>query len=448
MFHPEIDFPEEFSKRVKDDPFLGSRLLDALQEKSPISIRLNPHKMTPEFLLKKSVHWCEHAWYLDERPNYTLDPLFHSGSYYPQEAGSMVLDYVLRSLCLPKEPIILDLCAAPGGKSTLISSFLDDRGLLVSNEIHPQRASILRENLTKWGCHNALITNNNPSDFERLPDFFDVMVIDAPCSGEGMFRKDRKTRTEWSQSNVRACAKRQKEIIESTWHTLKSGGYLIYSTCTFNRIENEDMMQWAIEKYEATPIALDVPRSISIDRRGLGWYCIPGVSESEGFYISVLQKTEAKTHAKRKTYSNLKKIESSKEINELIEIDRSVLIRREEWIYAIPEGIEEQMLHIQSQLKILKFGVAVGKMAKKGLVPSEELPYSKLVRRNAIRSHELTRLQALSYLKGESFTISAENGWCLVTYRGQALGWIKQLDLRFNNFYPKEWRIRTRIHGT
>lgn len=239
--HP---FPEAFKQRVENDPFLGTPLLEALNQTAPVSVRLHPLKQKAALTFSEKIAWCEHAFYLKERPSFTLDPLFHAGCYYPQEAGSMVLDTVLKQLDLPSEPSILDLCAAPGGKSTLIASFLNNNGLLVSNEVIQARARILTENTTKWGYTNTVVTNNDPKDFERLNEFFDVIVVDAPCSGEGMFRKDLKARDEWSEENVQICSSRQKRIVMDVWDSLKPGGFLIYSTCTFNSAENEDTISW------------------------------------------------------------------------------------------------------------------------------------------------------------------------------------------------------------
>lgn len=189
-------FPPDFEQRVKSDPFLGPDLLEALNSPPPVTVRFHPLKKKSELDILENITWCENGIYLKSRPLFTLDPLFHAGAYYPQEAGSMVLDFALRNMDISKNSRILDLCAAPGGKSTLIASFLENKGLLVSNEVIQQRSRILRENLTKWGYSNTIVTNNDPKDFERLEQFFDVIVVDAPCSGEGMFRKDVAAREE------------------------------------------------------------------------------------------------------------------------------------------------------------------------------------------------------------------------------------------------------------
>lgn len=294
--HP---FPEAFKQRVENDPFLGTPLLEALNQTAPVSVRLHPLKQKAALTFSEKIAWCEHAFYLKERPSFTLDPLFHAGCYYPQEAGSMVLDTVLKQLDLPSEPSILDLCAAPGGKSTLIASFLNNNGLLVSNEVIQARARILTENTTKWGYTNTVVTNNDPKDFERLNEFFDVIVVDAPCSGEGMFRKDLKARDEWSEENVQICSSRQKRIVMDVWDSLKPGGFLIYSTCTFNSAENEDTISWYLNELAATSVKLEMPEELVAGRNDIGHYCLPGKTVSEGFYIAVLQK-EATTPARQR----------------------------------------------------------------------------------------------------------------------------------------------------
>jgi 16S rRNA C967 or C1407 C5-methylase (RsmB/RsmF family)/NOL1/NOP2/fmu family ribosome biogenesis protein len=439
-----LSLPEEFKFRVLKDDFLGKRLLDALETESPVSVRKNLKKINAPLPVLNEVQWCKDAFYLVERPVFTLDPLFHAGAYYPQEAGSMLLDYVLRSLKLPEDPVILDLCAAPGGKSTLIASFLNGKGLLVSNEIISQRASILRENLVKWGFENTIVTNNKPSDFQRLPHFFDVVVVDAPCSGEGMFRKDREARKEWTEASVILCADRQKAILTDIWDSLKPGGYLIYSTCTFNRLENEDNVKWLLETYDAESIPIQIPKTVIADREGLGVYSLPGIALTEGFYLAVLQKPDAQ-HQRIKFQFKLNAFKDKKTLLPWIREERVNIYQREEWIYALPQSMDREMLHVQAVMKLLKMGVTIGTVARKGLIPSEELALSTGLRSLDIPTVTVNREDALSYLRGDTFNIVGPEGWSLISYQGESLGWIKKIGNRFNNHYPKEWRIRMRI---
>ena len=219
------------------------------------SVRLNPDKILniPSSILKLQlarVLWSSNGFYLKERPSFTLDPLFHAGAYYVQEASSMFLEEVLKqSVDLSKPLRVLDLCAAPGGKSTLIQSVISKDSLLVSNEVIKTRVNILSENITKWGGANVIVTNNDPSDFKRLPGYFDVIVVDAPCSGSGLFRKDPNAINEWSENNVALCAQRQQRILADILPSLKEGGVLIYSTCSYSQVEDEDISNWLQKEY-------------------------------------------------------------------------------------------------------------------------------------------------------------------------------------------------------
>ena len=227
-----IALPKDFVLRVQNDSFLGQELLDALETEQPISIRYNSSKKQAIDQDAAAIPWSKNGVYLKERPSYTLDPLFHAGCYYPQEAGSQFLDAILRQIELPLHPVVLDLCAAPGGKSTLIADFLNGRGLLVANEVIQNRSKILKENLVKWGATNTVVSNNDPAQFSGLTNVFDCIVVDAPCSGEGMFRKDHQARNEWSENNVELCVGRQRRIVMDVWDSLKEDGFLIYSTCS------------------------------------------------------------------------------------------------------------------------------------------------------------------------------------------------------------------------
>jgi 16S rRNA C967 or C1407 C5-methylase (RsmB/RsmF family) len=252
-----MELPKSFVERMQGQ--LGqayTRFEQALQEPAPVSIRLNRRKL-PITPLLNPVPWTDSGHYLPERPLFTLDPRLHAGAYYVQEASSMFLEQALRQTVELSQPLqVLDLCGAPGGKSTHIASLLTEDSLLVANEVIRSRASILAENVTKWGSGNVLVTSNDPRDFGRLPAFFDVMVVDAPCSGEGMFRKDVQAIQEWSEENVKLCAQRQQRILLDVWEALKPGGTFIYSTCTWNEAENECNMAWLAEQENAQSLSL------------------------------------------------------------------------------------------------------------------------------------------------------------------------------------------------
>ena len=285
-------FPQQFLDRAKE--LTGSeydKFINSLSEPSPVSIRMNPCKAIEEFSKEEKVPWSKDGKYLFERPSFTFDPLFHAGCYYVQDASSQFLEQpFLQIKKIVKSPCkILDLCAAPGGKSTHLLSLMNSDDLLVSNEIVPARNTILRQNIIKWGCANVLVTQNEPSVFGRLKGFFDVVVVDAPCSGEGLFRKDANAIDEWSPENVNRCSIRQKEILSDAYETLAPGGFLIYSTCTFEEEENDSQINFLIQKYGMKKINIEnIYEGVKANLNGLSFF--PHRIRGEGFYISLLQK--------------------------------------------------------------------------------------------------------------------------------------------------------------
>lgn len=438
-------FPEAFETRVKSDSFLGNDLLLALNQEKPTSIRINPLKYKNNLSETTKIPWSTNGFWLNERPQFTLDPHFHAGAYYPQEAGSQFLDAVLRQLDLNESPIVLDLCAAPGGKSTLIADYLNEKGLLVSNEIHSGRAKILKENLTKWGKLNTLVSNNSPSDFESIDSFFDLIVVDAPCSGEGMFRKDLNARNEWSEANVEMCSLRQKEILSSCWDSLKPNGFLVYSTCTFNSTENEQIIEWMTQEFECTTFPIHLENAQK-GRNSIGYYALPYLIDTEGFYICVIQKNDQQKNSKKQKIkkSELSPVESS-EVKDLVEINSSLsFVKWREYAFAIPSEFSEEIFYLHNKLRLQKLGVEIGEISRKVIIPNEALAFSSIVNTN-IQRIKLTKNEALYYLKGETFPLEGKQGWTLLTYEENSLGWIKHLGNRFNNLYPKDWRIRMKI---
>lgn len=442
----DLSFPKAFEERVKNDPFLGEDLLKALNKETPTSIRVHSKKFTNHLSNCTSIPWSKNGYFLNERPIFTLDPHFHGGTYYPQEAGSQLLDFTIRQLKLPTDPIILDLCAAPGGKSTLIADFLNGNGLLVANEVIQNRARILKENLTKWGATNTVVCNNDPKDFKTLPQIFDCIIVDAPCSGEGMFRKDVKARDEWSENNVDLCVGRQRRIVMDVWESLKTDGYLIYSTCTFNRNENEDNIQWMIEQTGAELLDINNPFA-KIDRSQKGYYALPNKIDTEGFYIAVLQKKEADKPAKFKlgknTFTELKDLSS---LLPFVSPNDTSFVQWSDYAFALPSPFVPLIKQLFSQLRVIKLGTECGELTRKGLQPNEALALNPELLNPSIQRFDLTKEQALMYLKGETFPLQGKQGYGIMQFEGTNLGWIKHLGNRFNNLYPKEWRIRMRIN--
>ena len=443
----KVELPEAFVKRVSSDSFLGTSLLDALNEEQPVAIRINSLKGASVFNGLDAIPWSQNGFYMKERPVFTLDPHFHGGRYYPQEAGSQFIDCILRQLPLPETPVVLDLCAAPGGKSTLIADFLGGKGLLLANEVIQSRSRILKENLTKWGAKNTLVSNNDPADFETLNNTFDCILIDAPCSGEGMFRKDPDARNEWSEESVNLCAARQKRIVMDVWDSLKPNGYLLYSTCTFNEQENESNVQWMLQQTDSELVTVEIPHAKQ-GRNGIGNYALPSELKTEGFYVVVIRKLgeERVQKNKSKKKGTLTRIKPENWLGEWVDTDQSELVQWNNYLFAVPADQLELIERLHVQLRMIKLGTELGEISRKGLIPNEALALGNELLSDRIPDIQLSKEEALHYLKGETFTLAAEKqGFHTVSFEGTKLGWIKHLGNRFNNLYPKEWRIRMRV---
>jgi 16S rRNA C967 or C1407 C5-methylase (RsmB/RsmF family)/NOL1/NOP2/fmu family ribosome biogenesis protein len=449
-------FPEAFRARILSQQYIDAdSLLHALQEPAPVSIRINNDKWKSTPLNSEPVPWCRNGFYLQERPSFTTDPLFHSGCYYPQEASGMFLEQVFTQLAGNQGYIkVLDLCGAPGGKSTLLSSLIGSRGLLVSNEVIRSRASILAENITKWGMSNAIVTQNDPSSFTGLPEFFDIILVDAPCSGEGMFR-DNVAIGEWSPENALHCSERQKRILMDVWPALKENGILIYSTCTFNPGENEKNIKWLTQKHEAQTIDIKISDFKGITEidfegiRGYGFY--PGKVRGEGLFISVLRKT-SKEESMRSGVRTSKNIKVGKEeksvINEWTSIPDENLIRTGDDIVSVSGGKNDYYL-LAKNLKIIKPGTKILTVKGRNFIPSHEMAMSLLFRKESFPVLEVRLDIAQQYLRRENIIIGMTiKGWNAISYNGVILGFVNNIGNRVNNYYPIEWRIRMNVSKT
>ncbi len=399
------------------------------------------------------VPWSASGYYLSERPSFTADPLFHGGAYYVQEASSMFLEEVLgQSTDLTQNIKVLDLCAAPGGKSTLLQSLLTEKSLLVSNEVVKARVTVLAENIAKWGAANVIVTNNDPKDFQRLPGVFDVIVIDAPCSGSGLFRKDPNAINEWSEQNVTLCGQRQQRIIADVLPALKDGGLLIYSTCSYSAAEDEDICNWLVENNQLSPVQLqlntewNIVETVSAEARAYGYRFYPDKLKGEGFFIAAFKKLQTGTAIRE---AGKAKGKSERLTTKEIEVVKPWIknpgdffyIKQQEEVIAVPIHLERDLADIQSALYIKKAGVKLGTIIRGELIPAHELAISTIIG-SAIPSVEIDKETALQYLRRQEIkTVVNTPGWALLTYRKLPLGWIKALSNRINNYYPKEWRI-------
>ena len=457
----DIKLPQAFVTQMEG--LLGNDYAQfeaALLRSSKRSIRLHPHKWNQPLGLKQ-VPWYKHGYWLDEDATVTYDPLFHAGTYYVQEASSMFLAQLLEAAIQDKEELtVLDLCAAPGGKSTLICDVLNEKHLLVSNEVIKTRVNILDENLLKWGYNNVIVTHNDPADFDRLGTFFDIIVVDAPCSGEGMFRKDPAAINEWDEAHVELCCNRQKRILSDIWQVLKPGGILIYSTCTFNRAENENNMRWMQQEHQAEGIELNIPAFEGIEtgmENGIPFYRFyPHKVNGEGFFASVIRKPETAewtNHTgKREKWSKDRKVQQKQAIPEiakniLTKEDSYVFLHKEEF-RCFSQTFKDSLEQISMCLKIYRAGTPLGIVKGKDFLPDMAAALSIHLNKELFTCIDLTYEEAIKYLSKEEFTLRQESsGWNIMCYNGVPLGWIKALPNRFNNYFPAEWRIRNQWDG-
>lgn len=448
-----MKLPQYFVDRTR--PLMGDdwdKFVNSLQAETPTSIRLNMDK-TKTTDLDAQVPWCTDAYYLDKRPQFTFDPLLHMGTYYVQEASSMFVKQAVKQL-IAGDVRVLDLCAAPGGKSTLLSSSISENSLLVSNEIIRSRANILAENLTKWGNPNHIVSNNKPDDFASLKHFFDLILVDAPCSGEGMFRKDPQAIDEWSVANVELCAKRQKEILTSVWNALKPGGYLCYSTCTYNREENEEIVSWLSDEFDATIKSLEIDESWNIavsQVKGADTYHFyPYRTKGEGFFLAVLQKSEEESidtriFKQKKDKKAKKSVSVSSEYKEyLVQKEDFTLLEEDGFIHAVLNLMVTDVEILKQHLKIISQGICMGQIKGRDFIPHQSLALSRSLNNQSFETYEVDWKTAITYLRSEVVVLpDSSKGYILLTYKGLPLGFVKNLGNRANNLYPNEWRIRS-----
>lgn len=448
----ESQFPQAFIKR--EQAALGNQwdeFVKAHLQLSPISIRLNPrktndHRPTP-------IPWTSYGLYLDERPSFTLDPTFHAGKYYVQEASSMFLEQAFRQTTDSTASLnVLDLCAAPGGKSTHLLSIMNSESLLVSNEVIQSRAGILSENIQKWGHCNVVVTNNDPKDFKRLEGFFDVMVVDAPCSGEGLFRKDPHAAREWSEDAVDLCSKRQRRILSDVWPALKEGGVLIYSTCTYNTLENEENLKWLQHEYNIESISLEIDNDWGVQavaENGItGYRFFPHRVKGEGFFLAAIRKLDRQSESRLS--SKISFTPPSKKIKDqldewILNTSEKTFISRNDRFQFFPEAKTPALELIVKNMRVVYAGTLAATAKHDKLIPEHPLALSVHLNRDRFNVISVQQASALQYLRKDTLTFSSDKkGFALIEFEGIPLGWVNVLDNRLNNLYPQEWRIRMR----
>ena len=450
-----MELPQEFINILPCSE--RDALLAALATEPEVSIRFNSKSAQSQDLVLESlecradgrVSWMDQAVYLDHRPQFTMDPLIHQGCYYVQEASSMFLAQAV-SKCVSGPVRALDLCAAPGGKSTLLAQLLPEGSLLISNEIQRGRAQILAENMVKWGRPGVMVTCNTPKQIGESSLMFDLIAVDAPCSGEGMFRKDEGAVRDWSLQNVEMCAARQREIIDDIWPALKAGGYLIYSTCTFNRQEDEDNVRWIMDKFGAEAVDLNpdpkwnIAGSLTEDNLPV-YHFMQHRTRGEGFFLCLLRKPEGSQVALKGRPFKADQSKVPAECKTWIADGYEFFIKNES-VYALPSALKDDMWQAGQELYALVPGIEVAVMKGRDWVPAHALAMSSALNRDAFCRVEVTRQQALAYLHCDAVRLEdAPRGIVLLTYKDIPLGFAKNIGNRANNMYPQEWRIRNSI---
>lgn len=450
------NIPQEFISTLEQ---YGSSTLDGLVESlalpPAVSVRCNTLKAVVRPTGCRPVAWCGNGFYLDHRQQFTFDPAMHQGLYYVQDASSMIISHIVKELTreASKPLTYLDACAAPGGKTTAAIDSLPSGSLVIANEYNSTRAAVLRENVIKWGYPACIVTRGDTARISRLENFFDIIATDVPCSGEGMFRKEPDAVAQWSRRLVSECAARQREIIDNVWSALKPGGYLIYSTCTFNRDENEEMVQYICDRYGAVSIGLPFPEDWHIAGGiSTGHRCyrfLPHMVEGEGLFVSVMRKPDGNGMPS--------KVKKNRNAARPVKIPGQILKTACQWIAdaekydftvngdnitAFPKMHSQAKDIIDACLDVIHEGVTVATIKGKDLIPSQSLLLSTALDTDAFPCHEVDYPTAIAYLRREAITLDdAPRGYVIVTYGNRPLGFVKNLGNRANNLYPQEWRI-------
>lgn len=445
-----MNLPSAFVSHLKQHVADAHMVLDALHALPITSVRVNTNKTHSNFTYThlKPVSWADKVgYYLQKRPAFTFDPYFQSGFYYVQEAGSMFIGEIIKTLGLNKDAVCgLDLCAAPGGKSTHMLNILNSESVLVANEIIKTRTPILNENLVKWGLPNYLITQSDAKYFGELSAIFDFILCDAPCSGEGMIRKNKEALHNWSIDNIHLCAQRQKRIVKEVWPSLKENGYFIYATCTFNVIENEENIVYFTETLQAESVRLSVQCGITetvltnkFGKPIYGYRLMPGLLEAEGLFVAVLQKSDARTQSikSKKTFDLNTKFFNDWLPQPLTNINNA-------WVatHDLKNAIIEKLT---PKVNIWSYGPTV---LNQYIQPLPALANLTGFKTDAIQNVYLNYADSIRYLQGHTKfdTPPIDDGYVVMTYDATfkaILGFAKKTNNRFNNLFPKNQYIKT-----
>lgn len=450
------DLPEIFLKHLASvDGFDRDALRLAHESSRQVhSIRINQDKLNDQSnlifseLIKEDVPWCHYGKYLSERPSFILDPVWHGGGYYVQEASSMFLWHILNQINLTDGPSvrILDLCAAPAGKTTILATKYKE-ALIVSNETIKNRVPVLLENCNRWGSENIVVTSNDAADFSRIDGYFDIILADVPCSGSGLFRKQPDAIGLWSENSVMLCCQRQERILSDALPALKIGGILVYSTCSYSREENENIVDWLIKDHQLEPVRIGTENEWNIvetksEKEGWGYRFFPDKLKGEGFFIAVLKKTAGATFQKLNSKKQVKTIARPDGLSPWLKDEKPLyFLQQNEKILAIPQSIKNELTFLQQNLYLKKAGIEAGTSKGREFIPEHALALSRLLRED-VPALELDLPNAINYLKKKEISFANPvKGWRLVRFNGINIGWAKGLDTRINNYYPTSWRI-------
>lgn len=456
----KMQLPEKFVERMVRE--LGEAdamaLCEALATEPTTSVRLNPRKMSAPKWEAMAVPWSEYGYRLPVRPSFTLNADFHAGAYYVQEASSQFAGYIMAAAMGGKAECegkyILDMCAAPGGKSTHYATLVGETGLVVANEINRSRAAVLADNARKWGLGNMVVTCNDSSRLSQVEEWFDAVAVDAPCSGEGMFRKLEEAQEQWSEANVAMCAERQWEILQNAYAALRPGGVLLYSTCTFNRDEDEHILQRVMECYgddlEAVePIAVNEEWGVVTGQVGVfrTYRFFPHKVSGEGMFMAVARKCGSS--AKRRNVKSRRQLITAVDKRTAEELQRWVVepsamrfFAAGETLYGCRKEHYADIEMLSGVLSVIYSGVAMGQVFKGKLKPEGALALYVGLNRDAVATAEVDEERALQFLRKQDMSVE---GFCeglnLVVHNSHALGFVKRIGGRVNNMYPNQLRI-------